>query len=132
MVAYFAIVGPQDAAVFEYCTTEKPPQALQFMAHGALDVVEEMMWTTEDFYLPKVDKIDGFDDTIYVSAYVGIGQLKLLILQDQGPHSSVKGFFIEMHELCVKYVANPFVDCTKPVTSKAFIERAKTIFHRYF
>lgn len=99
------------------------------MAHSALDLVEELMWTSGELYLSKVDK---FEDTYYLSAYVGVSPLRLLLLQDQEPHSNVKVFFTEMMELCVKYLTNPFADPSKPVASKAFRDRALQIFQQYF
>ena len=133
---YFCIVGPQDAVIFEHSVPPRDDLLLkrQFMVHSALDEVDDLLQNgansaTTDFYLSKVDKFDG---TYFVSAYVGIGPVRLLLMQEQEPHSNVRTFFVNVHELCIKYLTNPFADPSKPISNRAFKERAIALFNEHF
>ena len=137
---FFTVIGPNDAAIFEYgrssdgtATTNAQSDTLQlarqFMMYSAVDLVEEAMWAKGDVYLSKVDV---FDDRFFVSAYVGFSPLKLLLMQGEEPHDNVRPFFVEAHELCVKYLLSPFASPSVPVRSREFEEKMIAIFAKRF
>jgi len=132
-VIYFTIIGPNDTCIYEVGRVDNANESFQlmrhFMTHSSLDMIEEAMWTKADFYLTKTDKID---DRYYVSAFVGYSPVKLLLLEDQEPLSHVRPFFIDAHELVVKYILNPFASATQPVKMREFDDRMTQIFNRYF
>ncbi|KAF5394183.1 Trafficking protein particle complex subunit 2 [Paragonimus heterotremus] len=72
---YFAIVGHDDEALFDFeyssnkSSESKPEEHRhlnQFVAHAALDVIDEQLWNTTNTFLKSVDK---FNEWI-VSAFV--------------------------------------------------------------
>jgi hypothetical protein len=136
---YFAIIGRDDVCVFDYCVA--PPEdrgndLKEFIVHGALDVVEEKMWDPSitpsgQLYLKVVDRHQDTDPALTVSAYILYGQLRLLLLQEEGAVSRTKDFFEAMHELCAKHLANPFTDSGVPFESEAFRTKAIAIFNEF-
>lgn len=129
---YFVIVGRGDACLFEYASPtdvkENKLQLRQFIMHAALDAVDEAMWTNPSFYLRCVDRYDDY----HISAYVALGPLKFLIMQDCEPSDMVRAFFVEIYELCVKLLANPFTDMAASSASKEFAVRSELLFKKYF
>ncbi|VDP11135.1 unnamed protein product [Schistosoma margrebowiei] len=81
---YFVICGPHDEALFDLdynspgkSTGEKADECLhlnQFIAHAALDMVDDHLWSKADTYLKVVDKFNEW----LVSAFITPGiSLKL-------------------------------------------------------
>eukprot|EP00958_Prasinococcus_capsulatus_P019126 scaffold2319_cov406-Prasinococcus_capsulatus_cf.AAC.7 len=82
-VATFIIVSRKDNPIYEadLGTVKKEDSAHlhQFIVHAALDVVDEVVWSTSASYLKVVDK---FND-LFVSAYVTAGHTKFMLLHGQ-------------------------------------------------
>ncbi|DAZ97215.1 TPA: hypothetical protein N0F65_003846 [Lagenidium giganteum] len=86
----------------------------EFLLHSALDLVDEMMWTTPVMALKVVDK---FNDLL-VSAFVTATNIKFLLLHDTKNDDTIKAFFHEVHELYLKLLLNPFYEYDTPIKSE--------------
>ena len=72
---YLFIIAKGDIPIYEASlsagsTEGKQEDLIQFVAHAALDCVDQKVWTTTSMYLKQVDK---FND-IHISAYVTAGR----------------------------------------------------------
>ncbi len=63
--------------------------------------------------------VDKFN-YLAISGYVTQGGKIFLLLHNGKSEDNVRAFFVESHELYVKYLMNPFVDIDGPVTSPQF------------
>lgn len=70
----------------------------EFLLHSALDIVDELMWTTQSMNLKVVDK---FNDQ-FVSSFVTATNIKFLLLHETRNDDTIRAFFHEVHELYLK------------------------------
>lgn len=98
----------------------------EFVAHSSLDLVEHVTWTTSTTSLRAIDR---FQDK-FVSAFVTPGNIKLLLVHDGRNEDSIRQFFLDIHELYVKYLLSPFSDYNAPILSLAFDKRVRAIAKR--
>ena len=70
----------------------------EFVLHAALDLVDELVWTTPNMALKVVDR---FNDQL-VSAFVTASGVRFLLLHETRSDETIKGFFQEVHELYIK------------------------------
>ncbi|KAI8048293.1 Sedlin [Syncephalis plumigaleata] len=140
MSYYFSIVGTKDNPVYEAelgVPMSRPDVVVnkrddqrhlnQFVAHSSLDVIEEMMWSTNALYLKTVDRYN--DKT--VSAYVTPSNMKLLLIHENKTDDGVKNFLTECHELYIKMLLNPFYEPNMPIRSTAFDNKIRAAARRY-
>lgn len=134
---YFVIVGQADNPIFELEYSTKGGEKTvdhrylsQFIAHAALDLVDEYVWTTNSMYLKVVDKFNEW----FVVAFVGASsRVKFLIVHDafRIDETSLKSFFTEMYELYCKFSMNPLYQHHTPIKSTVFDRKAQSLAKKY-
>ncbi|KAL9386517.1 hypothetical protein Peur_019641 [Populus x canadensis] len=103
--ACFIIVSRNDIPIYEAevgsaTKREDAAQMHQFILHAALDIVQDLAWTTSAMYLKAIDR---FNDMV-VSVYVTAGHTRFMLLHDSRNDDGIKSFFQEVHELYIKVV----------------------------
>ncbi|TYJ53615.1 hypothetical protein B9479_005763 [Cryptococcus floricola] len=94
----------------------------QMIAHMSLDSVEEVMEGTGALYIKNVDRHNEW----IVSAFLPTG-VKFILLHDVKNDDGIRTFFVELWEIYIKVLMNPFHTVNTPITSPAFEARIKAI-----
>ncbi|RDX78801.1 trs20 [Mucuna pruriens] len=107
--ACFIIVSRNDIPIYEAevgvaAKREDAAQLHQFILHAALDIVQDLAWTTSAMYLKSVDR---FNELV------------------------VSVFFQEVHELYIKTLLNPLYLPGSRVTSSHFDTKVRALARKY-
>ena len=78
-------------------------------------------------FLKVVDKFNF----LLVSSYVTCGGKIFLLLHNGKNEDAVKAFFIDVQDLYVKYIMNPFANLDAPIISPLFNSNVKNLAKRY-
>lgn len=134
---YLVIVGHADNPVYELEYTTKGEKGSvdhrylsQFIAHAALDLVDEYIWTTKNMFLGVVDKFNEW----HVVAFVGASsRTKFLLIHDATKieESSLKTLFTEFYDLYCKFALNPLYEHHTPIRSSVFDKKAQLLAKKY-
>ncbi|KAJ4777913.1 Trafficking protein particle complex subunit 2 [Rhynchospora pubera] len=131
--ACFIVVSKNDIPIYEAevgsTVRQKQEQAHQhqFILHAALDLVQDLAWTTSAMFLRSVDR---FND-LTVSVYVTAGHTRLMLLHDSRNEDGIKNFFQEVHELYVKTLLNPLYLIGSRITSAHFDTRVRALARKF-
>ncbi|XP_026441843.1 transport protein particle 20 kDa subunit-like isoform X1 [Papaver somniferum] len=130
--ACFVIVSKNDIPVYEAevgsaLRKEDAAHQHQFILHAALDVVQDLAWTTSAMFLKTVDR---FNDLV-VSVYVTAGHTRLMLLHDSRSEDGIKSFFQDVHELYIKILLNPLYIPGSRITSSHFDTKVRALARKY-
>ncbi|XP_039000320.1 trafficking protein particle complex subunit 2-like isoform X1 [Hibiscus syriacus] len=126
--ACFIIVSRNDIPIYEaevgsLAKREDAAQLHQFILHAALDIVQDLAWTTSAMFLKAIDK---FND-LMVSVYVTAGHTRFMLLHDSRNEDGIKSFFQEVHELYIKILLNPLYLPGSRITSSHFDTKVRAL-----
>ncbi|XWS35315.1 hypothetical protein CRYUN_Cryun21dG0115300 [Craigia yunnanensis] len=114
--ACFIIVSRNDIPIYEAEVgsagkKEDAAQLHQFILHAALDIVQDIAWTTSAMFLKAIDR---FNDLV-------------VSVNDDG----IKSFFQEVHELYIKILLNPLYLPGSRITSSHFDAKVRALARKY-
>jgi len=94
---------------------------IQMIANASLDVIEDLMRKENTMYLKSVDKFNEW----MVSAFITPGNMKFVLLHEGKNDDGIKSFFMDVWELYVKTMLNPFHTAHSPIKSNVFDTRVR-------
>ncbi|EPY33666.1 trafficking protein particle complex 2 [Strigomonas culicis] len=129
--SHFFVVGPHDSVIYEYGGSDSDGVQLmrQFFAYSSLDIIDDTVWAKGDFYLNRIDRPSS--EQLYISAYVGLSPVKLILMHDNDQGDNVRLFFTEAYNIIAKYLINPFSEPAKDVSGSNFHEALISIYKKY-
>ncbi|OVA00457.1 Sedlin [Macleaya cordata] len=155
--ACFIIVSRNDIPIYEAevgsaLKKEEAAHQHQFILHAALDIVQDLAWTTSAMFLKTVDKFNDLVVSVYVTAVKKIyGHIhccfivfillfsltnhiihtRLMLLHDSRNEDGIKSFFQEVHELYIKILLNPLYLPGSRITSSHFDTKVRALARKY-
>lgn len=98
-----------------------------FVVHAALDVVDDMQWTTPAMYLKTVDNFYSY----MISAYITAGNVRFMLVHETKNEESIRQFFLDLYDLYVKTLMSPFYRVTDRIESTAFDAKVRSLAKKY-
>ncbi|KIP12853.1 hypothetical protein PHLGIDRAFT_17543 [Phlebiopsis gigantea 11061_1 CR5-6] len=99
----------------------KDRHVIQMIANASLDVIEDVMRKDSLMYLKSVDKFNEWT----ISAFVTPGNMKFVLLHETRNDDGIRSFFLDVWELYVKTMLNPFHTAHTPIRSGVFDARVR-------
>ncbi|CAA6666380.1 unnamed protein product [Spirodela intermedia] len=133
--ACFVIVSRNDIPIYEAelgssaVRKEEAAHQHQFILHAALDIVQDVAWTTSAMFLKSVDRFNDLVVSVYVTAV--IIHTRLMLLHDSRNEDGIKSFFQEVHELYIKILLNPLYLPGSRVTSSHFDTKVRALARKF-
>ncbi|KAH0466604.1 hypothetical protein IEQ34_003842 [Dendrobium chrysotoxum] len=152
--ACFIIVSRNDIPIYEAelgsaVKKEEATHQHQFILHAALDIVQDLAWTTSAMFLKAMDRFNELVVSVYVTAddllvtFAMISHLfffslincflhtRLMLLHDSRNEDAIKSFFQEVHELYLKILLNPLYLPGSRITSSHFDTKVRALARKY-
>ncbi|GMP34723.1 hypothetical protein CsSME_00007480 [Camellia sinensis var. sinensis] len=142
--ACFMIVSRNDIPIYEAevgaaVKKEEAAHQHQFILHAALDIVQDLAWTTSAMFLKAVDRFNDLVVSVYLCAsFIYLFSLtnhvihtRLMLLHDSRNDDGIKSFFQEVHELYVKILLNPLYIPGSRITSSCFDTKVRALARKY-
>ncbi|KAI3716280.1 hypothetical protein L6452_23508 [Arctium lappa] len=138
--ACFMIISRNDIPIYEaeVGTAPKKEEAAhqhQFILHAALDVVQDLAWTTSAMFLKAIDRFNDLVVSVYVTAghilLIFVTHTRLMLLHDSRNDDGIKSFFQDVHELYIKILLNPLYLPGSRVTSSHFDTKVRALARKY-
>ncbi|KAM1135536.1 hypothetical protein EV1_044257 [Malus domestica] len=135
--ACFIIVSRNDIPIYEAevgsaAKREDAAQLHQFILHAALDIVQDLAWTTSAMYLKAIDRFNDLVVSVYVTAgHILYIHTRLMLLHDSRNDDGIKSFFQEVHELYIKTLLNPLYLPGSRIASSHFDTKVRALARKY-
>ncbi|KAK9996921.1 hypothetical protein SO802_021607 [Lithocarpus litseifolius] len=147
--ACFIIVSRNDIPIYEAevgsaAKREDAAQLHQFILHAALDIVQDIAWTTSAMFLKAIDRFNDLVVSVYVTAvfcrYISYNLIfslttslhtRLMLLHDSRNDDGIKSFFQEVHELYIKVLLNPLYLPGSRIASSHFDTKVRALARKY-
>ncbi|CAL5440020.1 unnamed protein product [Camellia sinensis] len=135
--ACFMIVSRNDIPIYEAevgsaLKKEDAAQQHQFILHAALDIVQDLAWTTSAMFLKAIDRFNDLVVSVYVTAgHYPFGALLIKGGKRSRNDDGIKSFFQEVHELYIKILLNPLYLPGSRITSSHFDTKVRALARKY-
>ncbi|XP_068644253.1 transport protein particle 20 kDa subunit-like isoform X2 [Aristolochia californica] len=122
--ACFIIVSRNDIPIYEAelgsaIKKEDAAHQHQFILHAALDIVQDLAWTTSAMFLKAMDRFTDLSVSV------------LMLLHDSRNEDGIKSFFQEVHELYIKIFLNPLYLPGSRITSSHFDTKVRALARKF-
>ncbi|KAM1248547.1 hypothetical protein EV1_044173 [Malus domestica] len=135
--ACFIIVSRNEIPIYEAevgsaAKREDAAQLHQFILHAALDIVQDLAWTTSAMYLKAIDRFNDLVVSVYVTAgHILYIHTRLMLLHDSRNDDGIKSFFQEVHELYIKTLLNPLYLPGSRIASSHFDTKVRALARKH-